>query len=129
MPTNRKGLSIKTTQPFIDHKHNHVTPKKLSMLPAKEHHCKIRKAVYSALPDPRKYYAKVLLKFYPRKKQATALCPFHKQLNPSFSVNLRYGKFFCFSCGVSGRDIIDFHQRLYGINFVKAVKELGGKHE
>ena len=58
---SRKGLSIKTTQPFIDRTHNHVTPKELSMLL---------------------------------------------------------------------RDIIDFHRRLYGINFSKAINELGGgKHE
>lgn len=130
MPTNREGLGIKTTQPFIEHTHNHTTPNKLSTLSSKEHHCKINKAYYSfLLPDPCAYYAEVLLKFHPRKKQATALCPFHKQSNPSFFVNLRYGKFFCFSCGVSGRNIIDFHQRLYRINFVKTLTELGEKYE
>lgn len=29
MPTNRKGLGIKTTQSFIKHTHNHLTSKKL----------------------------------------------------------------------------------------------------
>ncbi len=50
MPTNREGLGIKTTQPFIEHTHNHVTPKKLSTLLSKEHHCKISKADHSFLP-------------------------------------------------------------------------------
>jgi KaiC/GvpD/RAD55 family RecA-like ATPase len=34
--------------------------------------------------------------------QAMALCPFHADHNPSFSVNLRNGLFKCFACGVSG---------------------------
>ncbi|MEN9450082.1 MAG: CHC2 zinc finger domain-containing protein [Candidatus Rickettsiella isopodorum] len=123
---SRKGLSFKAAQSFTNHTHVHITPKR-SLTPSSN---KKKRFDRSLLPNPRVYYAGVLKKFHPRKKQATALCPFHKQSKPSFSVNLKYGKFFCFSCGISGRDIIDFHQRLYGINFAKAINELGGsKHE
>jgi hypothetical protein len=50
MPTNREGLGIKTTQPFIERTHSYVTPKKLSTLSSKEHHCKTSKADHSFLP-------------------------------------------------------------------------------
>ncbi len=126
MPTNREGLGINATQPFTHHKRYHVTPKGLLTLPpSKGLHFKKRKIDHNLLPNPRVYYGGVLKKFHPRNNQATALCPFHPDKNPSFSVNLRQGKFFCFSCGASGGDIIDFHQHLHGINFVKAVTELG----
>jgi len=34
--------------------------------------------------------------------QATGLCPFHDDHNPSFSVNLRTGQWICFACGRDG---------------------------
>lgn len=57
-------------------------------------------------------------------------CPAHKngqEKTPSMSINLDIGCFRCFSCGVSGRDIIAFHQIRTGLDFVSAVEDLGGK--
>ena len=31
-----------------------------------------------------------------------ALCPFHKDTNPSFSVNIETGAYICFACGAKG---------------------------
>lgn len=42
-----------------------------------------------------------------------ACCPFHKELNPSFGINIRTGLFNCFSCGTRG-------------NFQQLVKEIKG---
>lgn len=42
-----------------------------------------------------------------------ALCPFHRDTNPSLKLNEDY--FFCFGCGATG-DVIDFTARLFGIS-------------
>lgn len=39
---------------------------------------------------------------------ATAICPFHADTNPSFSVNLSSGAYRCFACGVLGDDYLTF---------------------
>jgi DNA primase len=53
-----------------------------------------------------------------------ALCPFHAEKTPSFSVN-RQGQFFhCFGCKKSG-DVFDFVMAMEGISFGEALKQLG----
>jgi DNA primase len=42
-----------------------------------------------------------------------ALCPFHDDRNPSFSVNANEQYFYCFGCGVGG-DVIRFLQLYEG---------------
>lgn len=37
-----------------------------------------------------------------RGEQASGLCPFHDDHNPSFSLNVRTGQWICFSCGQEG---------------------------
>ena len=54
-----------------------------------------------------------------------AFCPFHDEKNPSFYIFLNNNRFHCFSCSKCG-DSIDFVQEIYGLNFVEAVKKLGG---
>jgi len=88
-----------------------------------------RKFNRNLLPISSDYYLGKLKQFYKRKNQATALCPFHNERNPSFSVNLKTGAFICFACGISGSSIIDFHIKRYNLNFVSACKELGVWHE
>lgn len=77
------------------------------------------------LPKAFDYYSSKLTKFRPKEKQATALCPFHEERNPSFSINLQTGAFLCFACGASGGGIIDFHMRKFGVNFKQACQSLG----
>ncbi len=52
-----------------------------------------------------------------------ALCPFHSEKTPSFSVSSTKQIFNCFGCGVGG-NVITFIQRIERINFVEAVKLL-----
>ena len=52
-----------------------------------------------------------------------ALCPFHSEKTPSFSVSSSKQIFNCFGCGVGG-NVITFIQRIERIEFVEAVKLL-----
>ena len=54
-----------------------------------------------------------------------ALCPFHVERSGSFMIYKKQNKFFCFGCRASG-DSIEFIMKLKGLNFVEAVKYLGG---
>lgn len=53
----------------------------------------------------------------------TALCPFHSEKTPSFSVSSSKQIFYCFGCGVGG-NVIAFVQKIERIEFVEAVKLL-----
>jgi DNA primase len=52
-----------------------------------------------------------------------ACCPFHHEKTPSFAVNEQGQFYHCFGCGESG-DVIKFVQKLEGLDFVDAVKNL-----
>jgi DNA primase len=52
-----------------------------------------------------------------------AVCPFHNEKTPSFSVNTNKQYFKCFGCNESG-DAIDFVKKLYSIDFKQAVLRL-----
>lgn len=51
-------------------------------------------------------------------------CPFHKETNPSFSINIKTGKYICFSgtCGVKG-DLYSFISKLTGVSYNDAKKD------
>lgn len=52
-----------------------------------------------------------------------ACCPFHHEKTPSFAVN-EQGQFYnCFGCGVGG-DVINFVQKIEGLDFMDTVKLL-----
>ncbi len=55
-----------------------------------------------------------------------ALCPFHDDHSPSFSVHPDKQIYKCFSCGESG-NVITFVQRYEGISFVDALKKLADR--
>jgi hypothetical protein len=79
------------------------------------------------LPNPIDYYSKHLSRFKPRDGWATALCPFHKERNPSFSVHTKIGCFICHSCGARGKSIIGFHAKKHGLSLNAAQKALEAK--
>ncbi len=61
----------------------------------------------------------------PQKK---ALCPFHDDRRPSFSVRIDEGLWYCFACGQGGT-VITFVQKVAGLSFSEAlqrVAELAG---
>lgn len=63
-----------------------------------------------------------------QKKGSTwsGLCPFHSEKSPSFYVNEDRKNFHCFGCDASG-DAIDWLQRMEGLGFIDAVKELADR--
>ena len=52
-----------------------------------------------------------------------ALCPFHNEKTPSFTINQDKNSFNCFGCGVSG-DIFSYVMEKYKIDFKEALKIL-----
>ena len=56
-------------------------------------------------------------------REFSALCPFHKEKTPSFTVNDEKGFFHCFGCGAHG-DVIGFDMRMDGSSFPEAVERL-----
>lgn len=52
-----------------------------------------------------------------------ALCPFHSEKTPSFSVSSSKGIYKCFGCGVSG-NLITFQMEYYKMSYPEAIKEL-----
>lgn len=80
------------------------------------------------LPDPATYYGQRIERLSKpnRSGWAQARCPFHDDTNASLSVNLTgRGFFVCFACNVRG-DMIDFHQRLTGMPFKGALRDMAG---
>jgi len=53
----------------------------------------------------------------------SALCPFHSEKTPSFSVSSAKQMFYCFGCGTGG-DVIAFIQKIERIEFIEAVRLL-----
>lgn len=55
------------------------------------------------------------------------LCPFHGEKTPSFNVSPDKGFFKCFGCGEKG-DVFAFVQKIKGLDFPGAVKDLAAKY-
>ena len=77
------------------------------------------------LPDPLEYYRTHLHKLQILKNWAITLCPFHKDKKPSLAVNIKEGGYYCHACGVKGGDVLDFHRKLFDMDFVTATQDLG----
>ncbi|CAB4142356.1 Archaeal primase DnaG/twinkle, TOPRIM domain [uncultured Caudovirales phage] len=61
-----------------------------------------------------------------RGREKVALCPFHGERTPSFSVNDQKGLFHCFGCGATG-DAIKFVQEYYSVGFAEALGIIDGE--
>lgn len=59
-------------------------------------------------------------------RRFVALCPFHAEKSPSFSVNREAGLYHCFGCQKSG-DAIAFVREVEHLDFVGAVEWLAGR--
>lgn len=60
-------------------------------------------------------------------KDMKALCPFHNEKTPSFSVSPARGIFKCFGCGKGG-DAITFVMEIEGYSYYEALKYLANKY-
>ncbi len=54
------------------------------------------------------------------------VCPFHQDKHPSMQVSPDKGIAYCFACS-SGGDIFSFYQKIEGVDFRQALKDLGEK--
>jgi len=57
--------------------------------------------------------------------EVVALCPFHKERTPSFSVNTGKRIWKCFGCGLGG-DVINFIERFDRVAFPEALRRVAG---
>jgi hypothetical protein len=57
------------------------------------------------------------------KGEAMALCCFHKESNPSLSINVHDGLYHCHSCNAEG-DVFTFYEKIHGCDFKSTIKEL-----
>ncbi len=55
-----------------------------------------------------------------------ALCPFHQEKTPSFSVSRDRQQFYCFGCQKGG-DVVAFIREFDGLTFVEAIKKLADR--
>jgi len=65
-------------------------------------------------------------RYLPLKKQGRdylALCPFHKESSPSFSVSPGKQFFYCFGCGAGGNSM-NFLQEYLGKSFISVIQEM-----
>lgn len=81
------------------------------------------------LPRPGEYYRMQGLKLTGGGEWKSAICPFHKDKNPSLRLRLDSGGFRCMVCGVHGGDVLSFHMQLYKLNFMSAARALGALEE
>jgi DNA primase len=56
----------------------------------------------------------------------TALCPFHAEKSPSFSLNAEEGLYYCFGCQAHG-DVITFVREIEHLDFAEAVEKLAAR--
>lgn len=74
--------------------------------------------------------ADIVRDYIPSLKKAgrnyTALCPFHNEKTPSFSVSPEKKIFYCFGCGEHG-DMFTFVMKIEGLTFIEAAQKLAQK--
>lgn len=77
--------------------------------------------------DYRAEYTAVIQKYKITDDNLIGLCPFHEESNPSFSVDLKTGKWHCFTEGESG-NFVTFWAKCHNIDSTAAYKEILEKY-
>lgn len=77
------------------------------------------------LPSPKDYYCDNGIHLHGSGEWQQAVCPFHRDTNPSLGIKTDTGGFYCHACGASGGNIIDFHMQRHGLSFESTVTALG----
>lgn len=72
-------------------------------------------------------YTKFVQKPEFKRDRMVSLCPFHDDRKPSFSVDLKTGKFVCFACGKAG-NYVSFRAELDGTSNADAYKKILLEH-
>lgn len=67
------------------------------------------------------------IKIIKKGKYYQALCPFHNEKIPSFTINEKKQFYYCFGCNANG-NIIDFLINFEKINFIEAIEYLAQKN-
>ena len=62
-----------------------------------------------------------------RGRVRQGVCPFHDELEGSFTVYADSEKWYCFGCGLGG-DVLDFVQRSENLSLPEAIRRLDGGH-
>ena len=74
--------------------------------------------------DFRNFYSDHLDQFHVNGSgQGKGCCPFHPDENPSLSINLETGQYFCHVCN-DGGDLFKFYMRLKKVGFKEALSQL-----
>jgi hypothetical protein len=76
------------------------------------------------LPDPGSYLEGQGLKLSGVGKWKTTSCTFHGG-SDSMRINTATGAWVCMSCGEKGGDVLAYHMKAHGLEFIDAAKELG----
>lgn len=76
------------------------------------------------LPDPLAYFGDGEgLKLAGPGKWKTTRCHFHGG-SDSMRINTKTGAWVCMSCGEKGGDVLAYHMKVYGADFIEAAKDL-----
>ena len=65
------------------------------------------------------------VKLVGRGRVRQGVCPFHEENEGSFTVYADSQRWYCFGCGFGG-DVLDFIQRLDGVDLPEAIRRLQG---
>ncbi len=120
----KNPLLVGANKGFKQHTHN-VQPHNTANFPDG----KMGKKIFNrdCLPAPIDYYRAHFpsLPAHTDRPWINVRCCFHDDKNPSLSVNLSSGGFYCFGCGAKGGDVIAFHMQRYGLPFTAVVTYFG----
>ena len=75
-------------------------------------------------PSPRYFYTKFFGTLPLHSEWVSVCCCFHEDRNPSLSLNLKSGGFFCHGCQAKGGDLVDFLRLHSATDFTSAVSLL-----
>ncbi len=76
------------------------------------------------LPDAVSYFEAQGLRLTGPGKWKTTACQFHGG-SDSMRINTQSGGWCCMSCGEKGGDVLAYHLKLHGMEFIEAAKQLG----
>lgn len=76
------------------------------------------------LPDSLTYFEAQGLRLTGPGKWKTTACQFHGG-SDSMRINTQSGGWCCMSCGEKGGDVLAYHLKLHGMEFIDAAKQLG----